>query len=497
MRPGRSSARRYAFILGALLIGIAVSYVFFVTGGTWSRVTRQQYAYYTKLADGFLKFQTAVAIDPNPALLRPNALNDPTARAELLWDLSFYKGKYYIYWGYVPALVIAAGKLAGYRAMTDAHVTFLFQLVRVLAASVLMLEVLRRCSPVQHTALFIAGVLATAWAAPFPYALGRAAVYEAAITGGQSFVAVGLLLLFLAANEPTERWRMRLIVSGGVSFGAALCCRLVLLPALLAVAAVSWWLMRRGPEGGVAGQKLALSLFGPLLAALVSLGVYNYVRFESPFEFGLSYIRTYPFPKQTMSTIYLKANLWNYFVRPPAVVGTFPFVKAPWDAYKTTPPPLPQPRGYMNREPVIGLVQGVPVALFSVLGVWHAWRRRRDMLSIARAAADQREESALSWLILSAGVFALVSLLTMSLYYACTMRYIADFLPAMLLAAFLGVFLQVRQGPAARAITAAFCVLAGITCVVGWLLWTDSYIDLLRSRNPAMHAYLVTLFGGS
>lgn len=483
-------------MLPAILCSVVIaSYIFFATGGTGTKFTRHQYAYYAKLGDAFLRGETFLRIQPDSTRLPPDALNDPERSKEIPWDVSFYKGRYYLYWGYVPGVVVAVGKQIGVGTMGDTHATFVFHLVRVIATGLVMLQIVTWWPGRYSSVLLGAGFLASAWAAPFPYALGRAAVYEAAIAGGQSFWALAMLFGVRAFTSRSLRARRALLWCVGTCLALAICCRLVLFPSVLLLLIASAILHHRAAAGGVTWRHVVVPFAVPMALALLSLALYNYVRFESPLEFGYSHIRTYPFPAHPLSPIYLAPNLWNYLLRPPELLPAFPFVLAPWDPPSPLPTMLSNVRGYIQREPLVGLVPGVPVVLFAMLIPLRSWFLGRG--SANRGIVDQRALAATEWVLAASLWFGISSMVVTSLYFVATMRYLADFLPAMLLAGFTAVVLASRTPSVwSQMLAYAYAGMAAITCVVGWLLWQDSYVGLLEWRNPQLYEWLTSRFGG-
>ena len=84
-------------------------YFFYNTGGNW--VFHSSSGYYDRLANAFLEGSVALLEEPPAALV---SLADPyqgnRAGIDYLWDTSYYQGKYYLYWGPVPSLLVVAIK---------------------------------------------------------------------------------------------------------------------------------------------------------------------------------------------------------------------------------------------------------------------------------------------------------------------------------------------------------------------------------------------------
>src|SRR3984893_16414151 len=93
------------------LCAIILIYIWVVTAGTITSWPVYTTNYYDMLADAFLHGQTHLLVEPDPRLLELPDPYDPIANMRYrLHDLSLYQGKYYLYWGPVPGLLLAPVK---------------------------------------------------------------------------------------------------------------------------------------------------------------------------------------------------------------------------------------------------------------------------------------------------------------------------------------------------------------------------------------------------
>jgi hypothetical protein len=127
-------------------------------------------------------------------------------------DFSLYRGKFYLYWGPVPALLLATMELFSSEPVSDFILAFAFSVGIFLMQSSLLLAVWDRyfyALPkwVLHLSILLAG-------SALPIALLRhyddyARIYEAAIAGGQFFLMSGLWMAFTAIARPSiPNWRL-------------------------------------------------------------------------------------------------------------------------------------------------------------------------------------------------------------------------------------------------------------------------------------------------
>ncbi|HEX2123960.1 MAG TPA: hypothetical protein VHL59_20205, partial [Thermoanaerobaculia bacterium] len=98
--------RRIPSLLAAVAVLIAYAYygsygTFRFPLGTWGQ------SYYAGLAEGFLGGQLSMAHPPPPELARLANPYDMNARGDLpvLWDASYFEGRYYLYFSPVPVML--------------------------------------------------------------------------------------------------------------------------------------------------------------------------------------------------------------------------------------------------------------------------------------------------------------------------------------------------------------------------------------------------------
>src|SRR5262245_44148663 len=214
-RLGGLLPRRRWLALVAGCAAIEVAYVFFVSAGRFTRWP----TYLTFLddqAEGFRAGHLHLAIEPARALLAKRDPFDPAWKPLWYWDASLYGGHYYLYWGPVPALLLAGWKtLFRVRAQIgDQYVVFALASLQALAGMLLIDRLHRRLCPAVPGFLVALAIAVFAFANPTLYNLARAGVYEAAIVGGHAFLIAGLLFAFDAISA-VGRQRSRLVLAGG------------------------------------------------------------------------------------------------------------------------------------------------------------------------------------------------------------------------------------------------------------------------------------------
>jgi tetratricopeptide (TPR) repeat protein len=379
--------------------------------------------YYNLLVQGFRAGQLSLKKEAPPGLAQLADPYDPTANALYLsasyrmLDMSYYKGRLYLYFGVTPALIL----FWPFAALTG-HYLFHRQAVAIFCAlgflvSVGLLRALwRRYFAEVNVGVVAACVLGLGLATGVPVLLPRSDVYEVAISCGYMLTMLALGALWCALHEPERRCRW--LSAASVAYGLALGARPNLLfgAVILLVPVVQAWRERR-PIGA-----LLMAATGPITVIGLGLMLYNGLRFDSPFEFGWHYMLG---PRrqdtgQQFSLHYLWFNFRAYFLEPVRWSGRFPFVG------EIALPPLPLGHHGVGGK-AFGVLTNIPL-VWLTLTVPLAWRSRS-------AEARSILHGFLAAVTLLVGICAV----TLCIFFAADMRYEVDFLPALVLLAVVGI----------------------------------------------------------
>jgi tetratricopeptide (TPR) repeat protein len=375
--------------------------------------------YYNSLVQGFRAGQLNLKKEVPPGLAQLADPYDPHANAHYpeLLDMSYYKGKLYLYFGATPAVLAFWPYVAltgHYLPQRDAVV--IFCVVGFLVSVGLLCALWRRYFAQVSIAVVAAGALALGLATLVPLMLSRCMIWELPISCGYALTMLALAAIWKALHEPERRCRW--LAAASLAYGLALGARPSLLfgaVILLAPVAQDWRERRK--------------VWAPLLAAtapitLIGLGLilYNVLRFDSPFEFGWRYAlaRDRTDKAQAFHLRYLWFNFRVYFLEPGRWGSRFPFV------HDITVPPLPAGHARVEQS-TFGILTNIPL-VWLTLAVPLAWRGR---------SADAR--STLCGFLAVVGMLFGIGALTLCLFFAVCTRYEVEFLPALVLLAVIGI----------------------------------------------------------
>ncbi len=259
--------------------------------------SRAKDAYYNLLVQGFRAGQLNVKREAPPGLAQLADPYDPAANSSYRWekrhetvDLSYYKGKLYLYFGVTPALVLFWPYviLTGhYLPHKDAVV--IFCALGFLAGAGLSRALWRRYFPKASIWMLALGVLALGLATGVLELLARCDVWEVAMSCGFAFVMLTLGAIWYALHEPKRQVMWLALAS--LAYGLAIGARPSLLfgGIILLIPVAQAWGSATEPGSLRRVGLLLVAAVGPIVLIGLGLMLYNVLRFDNPFEFGWHY----------------------------------------------------------------------------------------------------------------------------------------------------------------------------------------------------------------
>ncbi|MBF0481009.1 MAG: hypothetical protein HQK81_03615 [Desulfovibrionaceae bacterium] len=431
--PAQSHFARCAIVtIHAALAGLVIAfYVWTSISGRPSDFSPNNKGYYGRLSEAFLAGRTYFEERPPEELKTLKDPYDPAQRnpriegsAAYLHDASYYNGKYYIYFGPVPSLVLGAPfKLITGLDFNEYLLPAVFCALTYLAGMLIIVRLRRALAPNASNLAVFAACLAYGLCGTQLFMLRRPSVYEASIAAGVFFTLAAILtLLPVVLSVTTFRKKLAGLVLGSVFLALAVGSRQSYLLSIPPVALLLWVALgeKRRPAQGKPGRfAMAAAFVLPGAALIGCLLIYNYVRFDSPFSTGHEYQLTslkadsYEF----LSPRFVPANLYLNLFFPLRLEADFPYFQA-----QTEPPEwLRPPAGYIGDEKIMGALTNIPILLLLIFGVALLLTKR---LSLARPGSA------------ALGLLAVPGVVNMSLvmaYSHATLRYLFDFIPFFLL----------------------------------------------------------------
>lgn len=439
-------------------------------------------------------------------------------------NLSYFEGRIYMYWGPVPAVVLAVLRMLGVPEIGDEVVGFVAICFIFLFSSLIVLRLRRVYFQRLPLWLLITGLVTVATIHPMLWFQNSPGLMTAAIACGQAFLVGGVYFL---ARALTHKSASALgFAAAGTLWALAITSRpTTAVPVTVLVLGAGFLSARRAAmlDSNRDLPLNLLSMLAPLLIVLGLYGWYNEIRFDSPFETGWRYQIYnatrfgYPFdtkhpqipgidrnnqePKGSPFGLdYLVPNTFYHFLAPVRPISTFPYLRAVYDEYPLFSQLLRRlsvPATYVV-EDAAGLVFAAPALLFALTFARKLLYQElprcspADSAVIAVAGGATIDQGALGALILLSGLAGIIPVI---LLFFSTTRYEMDFVPLLAIVAVLGMWRlheDTRPLPIqSRLATCSIVLVMTVGTLVSFLLAASGSASRLDDLNPDLLLFLV------
>lgn len=244
-------------------------------------------------------------------------------------DYAYYEGKYYVYFGIVPELLLYFPYylLTG-RDLPNYLAVFLFFAGFILSCAGLVYELMKRFFPKAPFYFWGVGVgMLTAGSAYF-YLLLRPDLYHVPIAASCMFTAAGLWFYLAGLNG--KKGRAFWYGAGSLCLALTAGCRpQFLLFAFLAVPLFWEEVFVKRALFSKEGAKNTAALLAPYIAVAAGIMYYNHLRFGSPFDFGAAYSMTSnDMTHRGFNIERIFYGLWYFLFQPPRMEAAFPYLRS-------------------------------------------------------------------------------------------------------------------------------------------------------------------------
>ncbi|MBK9779564.1 MAG: hypothetical protein IPP55_05890 [Anaerolineales bacterium] len=459
---------------------IFIIYTWYITFGTFTE-WRASTHYYSLLADAFGKGQLHVDVEPGAALL---AAADPynsegrPAFDDDVWDLSLYKGKLYLYWGPVPAVLMTPVQLVLKTRLADMYPVFFFLCGLLIFNSLIIVKIWRKFFTDIPAWNIIISIFVVGLVLPIPWSLSIPDVYEAAIGAGQFFLIGGIYFIILAFENEVKK---RYLFLAGLFLACSVGSRAInVIPILFLIALTAFWFWKDQPKNWMT---FAAALLTPLAAGALLLGAYNWARFDSPLEFGLRYqITIYNLNRDmplAFQADYLPYNIGAYILQPFDFITSFPFIRPIGYSAMLQSRGITEPKLYAAGN-VTGILAFAPFLVLAILPF------------LKKSASSPFSAQPLTIYLLG-GSF-LISFTSLLLYYYGQMRFLVDVISQITLLAIFGYWLILRRSHYKKTMLHFSNFLILVTLIASLLLAVTSESGRMPKLNSALMDKINTFF---
>ena len=323
---------------------IIIAFILIITSLTLSWINKLNPLYqsenganteqYQKLAEAFSEGSLSLIEKPNETLINMDNPYDMSLRNELMdfWDYKFdhayYKGEYYVYFGVVPVILL----YLPYYLVTGNHIhnhtVCLIGIILILFAIFLLFDELikkyyKKCS----IPMWFMCIETMIMGSYIVYITKRPDLYSIPIIYALFFSLLGILSFLKAIQSNEDKLSIKYLFIGSLSTALIAGCR----PQIFIVFIIDILILRKyifslkylKSKNGI---RSAIAVMIPMIVVAALLMIYNYKRFENPFDFGAFY-------NLTFNDMRNRGWVWDripygsviYLFRPVELSPTYPF----------------------------------------------------------------------------------------------------------------------------------------------------------------------------
>ena len=273
--------------------------------------------------------------EPSKELMNLSNPYDNTLRnaenVDYVWDMAYYNGKYYVYFGILPVLTV----MAPYKFITGDYmelntVVFIFATLTIIFIMKSIMLIFRRWFkdvPFKFLILFFVAVIS---GGIIMWICRRPITYEVAIISGYYLVIQGIFFILKTIEKQKVNYIYMCLAC--LSLALAVACRPNLLIASLLIVPVLLKIFINNIKNRENILKNILVVAIPYGIVGISLMLYNYVRFDNIFEFGAQYQITVNDMRNLGNRIMtIPIGLMSYLFKIPTIISQFPFAQISYD----------------------------------------------------------------------------------------------------------------------------------------------------------------------
>ncbi len=306
---------KYKYIISLIIVSLAslcfVLYISF-TNITGKINDMYNYAYVNAIMDGKLYLD----INVSDGLKNDDNPYDTSNRDyRFMWDASYYEGKYYCYFGILPLLelFVPFTFITG-NYLATAMGCLIYAILGILATYLLFRSIIKKYFKDISFQTYIMSFLFIVAGSRLFWCMFRPSFYELVSLAAYVHVLFGLYLVLFSDNRLKNFFGYLLLALSVLCRPTSLICSLLVLPKII---------------NNIKMKKFKLKDFIVLVIPYLVVGIItmylNYVRFDSIFEFGVTYqLTTNNLSNYKFSLINSIYGIYNFLFNK-IHIGLFPF----------------------------------------------------------------------------------------------------------------------------------------------------------------------------
>ena len=306
-------------------------------GIVFSELAYRHHNQYDELAQAILQGKTYIDNDDVPqSLIDMDNPYDTTARSitaslsgdTYRWDVAYFNGHYYVYFGIVPLLLM----YLPFRAVFDAPFpsavgVIAYAFIFAIGVFKLLGLICEKKFKNVSVGTFLITAIATVNCCGVMFLAKRPDFYSVPIMTGLAFVVWGIFLWLKGLD--VEKLRTLFFVGGSACMALAVGCRpQLVLASALALPLFAGYFIKEKNLTTKKGLINLLALGVPFVIVAAGIMYYNYIRFGSVTDFGSGYnLTTNDVTSRGFDIGRTGLGIFTYLFQPPQFTATFPYIR--------------------------------------------------------------------------------------------------------------------------------------------------------------------------
>ncbi len=341
----RNSINQRRIIYGFVLLNIIVLYC--IT--SWNPILKDppwlQYEQYSKLTESFIDGKAYLSYEPDEKLKNMDNPYDANYRNKLkkeegltaLWDTAYYNGKYYVYFGVAPVITM----YLPYKLITGEDFSiwagvFICSAILVLASLGLISQIIKRYFKNVPFILYLVLSFIFICGCGIFEEVKAPTIYSFPIIMNMALVISGLYfwLSALGENDKSEKifrkWKFNFkLAAGSLCMALMSGCRPQVLLVIFLAIPIFWnMVFKERKLFSKNSISVTLSFCLPFIIIGAAMMFYNYIRFDSIFDFGAAYnLTTNDMTKRGFKLARIPLGIFSYLFKPLNIDAEFPFIQ--------------------------------------------------------------------------------------------------------------------------------------------------------------------------
>lgn len=333
---------QYKYKKTAIIIFVAIEVVFcsliFLTNTLYMKGEFIHHKQYQMLAHSFKEGKTNLDYPVSDILSNLSNPYDPQLRSDskleknvdYCWDTAFYNKKYYVYFGVLPVVTayLPYNLITG-KDLANHHLIYVMVILTILSCLYLVYQIIKRWFPKTSIGMFFLLSILLINSSGLLLLCKCHDLYSVPIVYSLFFASFGLGLWISAYDKKKNNQNIYKLMAGSLCMALVAGCRPQFLISSFFIFPIFISYFIKDKKNNKRKTIELCALLVPYIIVAIPLMIYNYVRFDSIFDFGANYnLTTNDMTKRGFVLERIFTGLYYMLLAIPDVKPIFPFLNS-------------------------------------------------------------------------------------------------------------------------------------------------------------------------